>query len=170
MSTNVFYADLDEINGKGVFITGHGKSLINRNSIINGKYIANDMVRLIVKCGELLGYQGYTAFLGNEKEDNELTKIDYLLYFFAQSELNQPSEPTSIDTDTYLRLSKHNIELDDSMIAAFNSLVGKHSQNLKNAYEEYEELLKQLSNACFIAVPFTADENQRASFINDIII
>ena len=44
MSRNIFYADLDSINNKGVLVTGHGKGLVNKNSRINGKYIANDMV------------------------------------------------------------------------------------------------------------------------------
>ena len=168
MSKNVFYADLDIINGKGVLVTGHGKGLVNKNSIINGKYIANDMVRLIVKDGALFGYQGYTAFFPVDNEENELTKIDYLLYFFGQPEPDQPLEPTTIDAEKYLRLSRHNIELADSMTAMFNSLVGK-SQNSKNAYDEYEEILKQVNDACFISVPFTKDENQRAIFVNNII-
>jgi hypothetical protein len=47
MSKNIFYADFDRINGKEVFLTDHGKGLVNKNSIVNGEYIANDMVRLI---------------------------------------------------------------------------------------------------------------------------
>ncbi|HDR7744049.1 TPA: hypothetical protein QCX78_005605, partial [Bacillus pacificus] len=91
MSKSVFYADLDIINEKGVLVTGHGKGLVSKNPIINGQYVANDMVRLTVKNGDLFGYQGYV-----EQKNNELIKIDYLLYFFAASESNQPSQPTII--------------------------------------------------------------------------
>ena len=164
MSKNIFYADLDRINGKGVFLTGHGKGLVNKNSIVNGEYIANDMVRLIVKDGELFGYQGYI-----EKEENELTKIDYLLYFYAQSEVNQPAEPAIIDIDTYLQLSRHNIETGGELSLLMGFPLDTSSQKSINAYDEFEETLKQLSNATFIAVPFTLDENQRALFVNSVI-
>ena len=158
MSKNVFYADLDNINQKGVLVTGHGKGIVNKNSIVNGEYIASDMVRLIVKDGELFGYQGYI-----QKDDNELTKIDYLLYLFAQSEPNQPSEPTVIDAKEYLRLSKHNIEIGSNRDFLFSGSEGT------SAFDEYEEILEQLSNSIFITVPYTIDENQRVSFINSII-
>ncbi|MEH7460477.1 hypothetical protein V7183_25745, partial [Bacillus sp. JJ1127] len=135
MSKNFFYADLDMINGKGVLITGHGKGIVNKNSNINGGYIAADMVRLIAKNDELYGYQGYL-----ESEDDELTKIEYLLYFFAQSELNQPMEPSTITAETYLSLSKHNIDTGEI-------LNGKPSQT----YSEYEDILKQVNKVHFIS-------------------
>lgn len=160
MSENVFYADLDKINGKGVLVTGHGKGLVNKNSNINGEYIANDMVRLKLINGELFGYQGYI-----NKENNELTKIDYLLYFFAQSEHNQPLEPTNITTESYLLLSKHNIDIG----AGIGALFGSSYQSSKTAYDEYVEILKQVKNVRFISIPFTKDENQRAIFVNDIV-
>lgn len=160
MSENVFYADIDKINGKGVLVTGHGKGLVSYNSNINGEYIANDMVRLESINGELFGYQGYI-----KKEDNELTKIDYLLYFFAQTENNQPLEPTIITTEEYLLLSKHNIDMGGGISAMF----GSSAKSSKNAYDEYVEILKQVTSAHFISIPFTADENQRAIFVNDIV-
>ena len=52
MSRNIFYADLDSINDKGVLVTGHGKGLVNKNSLINGKYISSDMVRLRIESNE----------------------------------------------------------------------------------------------------------------------
>ncbi|GGE76073.1 hypothetical protein [Priestia taiwanensis] len=164
MSKNDFYADLDKINEKGVLVTGHGKGLVSKNPNINGEYIANDMVRLIAKNGELFGYQGYV-----EKEDNELTKIEYLLYFFEQSEPNQPPEPAIITAETYLSLSKHNIDMGEQTSMMLSPLFGKPSRNSKSAYSEYEEILKQVNNAYFISVPFTKDENQRATFVNNLI-
>jgi hypothetical protein len=157
MSRSAFYADLDEINGKGVFVTGHGKGLVSKNQIINGKCIANDMVRLVVKQGKLFGYQGYI-----EKEDNELTKIDYLLYFYEKSEPEQPFKPTIITVETYLQLSKHNIDI--------GGVLGARFGRSRNAYSEYEEILKQTKEACFISIAYTADESDRATFVNNIII
>lgn len=63
------------------------------------------MVRLSIKDNELFGYQGYI-----ENEDNELTKIEYLLYFYEQSEPNQPTTTEIINVEKYLSLSKHNID------------------------------------------------------------
>lgn len=160
MSENTFYADLDRINGKGVLITGHGKGLVNKNSNINGEYISNDMVRLKSINGQLFGYQGYI-----KKDNNELTKIDYLLYFFEKSEPDQPLEPTIITTEAYLSLSKHNIEMGASISAMF----GSSSQSSKTAYDEYVEILRQVKDTLFISIPFTKDENQRAIFVNDIV-
>ncbi|AFM42977.1 hypothetical protein Desaci_4114 [Desulfosporosinus acidiphilus SJ4] len=162
MSENVFYADLDMINGKGVLVTGHGKGLVQRNSIINGEYIANDMVRLVIEDGKLLGYQGYI-----KKEDDELTEIKYLLYFYDESELKQPLKPTNITVDEYLKFSKHNIDIGSEISALFNS--GKSSVPLCNTFDEYEDILKKANGVRFISVPYTADENERASFINEII-
>ncbi|PES19768.1 hypothetical protein CN488_23270 [Bacillus anthracis] len=164
MSKNTFYADLDRINKKGVLITGHGKGLVSKNSNINGEYIANDMVRLTIKNGELFGYQGYV-----EKEDNELTKIEYLLYFFDQTEPNQPPAPAIINAETYSSLSKHNINVGEKNALMISSLLGKTPPNLGSAYSEYEEILKQVNNANFISVPFTKDENERALFVNTLI-
>lgn len=157
MSKNVFYADLDMINSKGVLITGHGKGLVFKNRIINGEHIADDMVRLTVKNGELFGYQGYI-----EEENNELTKIEYLLYFFKQSEQNQPINPETINVEKYLSLSKHNIET--------GALIASSSKSSVNTYSEYETILKQVNNVYFIAVPFTENENDRATFVNALII
>lgn len=160
MSQNIFYSDLDTINGKGVFVTGHGKGLVSKNSIINGEYIANDMVRLIIEDGKLFGYQAYI-----EKENNELTEIKYLLYFYDKSELKQPLKPTKITVDDYLEFSKHNIDSGD----AISALSGKTSNSSCSAYNEYEKILKQANDVCFICIPFTVDENERAVFINEII-
>jgi len=160
MSENVYYADLDEINGKGVLVTGHGKGLVMKNSNINGKYITNDMVRLKSINGELFGYQGYV-----KQENDKLTKIDYLLYFFEQTENNQPLEPSIIDIEEYLSLSKHNIDIGGGISAMF----GRSSQSSKTTYNEYEEILKQVTSVHFISIPFTKDENQRAIFVNDIV-
>ncbi|HEX3017914.1 MAG TPA: hypothetical protein VHP31_08695 [Caproicibacter sp.] len=162
MSENVFYADLDTINGKGTLVTGHGKGLVQKNSTINGEYISNDVVRLVIKDGKLFGYQGYI-----NKEDNELAEIKYLLYFYDKSELNQPLKPTNITVDKYLALSKHNISIGSGMSALFN--FGKSSVPSCDTFEEYEDILRKAKDVCFISVPFTADENDRACFINEII-
>lgn len=162
MSVNSFYADLDMINGKGVFVTGHGKGLVKKNSTINGEYIANDMVRLIIENGKLFGYQGYI-----ESEDNELTEIKYLLYFYDKSELNQPLKPTNITVDEYLAFSKHNINMGSELSTLFN--IGQPPATLCDTFDEYEGILKKSNNVRFVSVPYTKDEKQRASFINEII-
>lgn len=162
MSENVFYADLDSINGIGVLVTGHGKGLVNKNSIVNGEYIANDMVRLVVENGKLLGYQGYI-----KKENNEMIEIKFLLYFYDQSELKQPLKPTNITVDKYLELSEHNINIGSELSALFS--FGKSSAPTHDAFEEYKEILKKSNNVQFISVPFTKDEDERANFINQII-
>lgn len=164
MPENVFYADLDIINGKGVFVTGHGKGLVNKNPNINGEYISNDMVCLTAKNGELFGYQGYV-----KTDDNDLTRIEYLLYFFAPSEPNQPQEPVVISIDNYLLLSKHNIDTGARLKASGMAMFGKPFQNVENVYREYEKVLKQAHNVCCMAVPFTKDENDRALFVTQII-
>ncbi|AFQ09219.1 TPA: hypothetical protein ACG05V_005928 [Bacillus pacificus] len=160
MSKSVFYADLDIINEKGVLVTGHGKGLVSKNPIINGQYVANDMVRLTVKNGDLFGYQGYV-----EQKNNELIKIDYLLYFFAASESNQPSQPTIITIADYLALSKHNIDSGEQL----NQTLNPTSQNPGNAYKEYVQILRQVNNAKFISVPFTEDADDRATFVHTLI-
>lgn len=111
------------------------------------------MVRLIAIKNELYGYQGYL-----ESEDNKLTKIEYLLYFFAQYKTNQPMKPSTITAETYLSLSKHNIDTGEI-------LNGIPSQT----YNEYEEILTQVNNVHFGSVPFTKDENQRADCVNNMI-
>lgn len=83
MSRNIFYADLDSINNKGVLVTGHGKGLVNKNSRINGKYIANDMVRLRIESNELFGYQGYIP-----QSAPELHVIDYLYTSMTKTRKN----------------------------------------------------------------------------------
>lgn len=160
MSKNIFYSDLDTINEKGVLVTGHGKGLVAANSIINGKYIANDMVRLTIKDNELFGFQGYI-----EKEDNELAKIEYLLYFYEQSEPHQPIKAEIINVEKYLSLSKHNIDTS----AQITMMLGQTTEDIVDAYSEYETILKQANNVIFAAVPYTENENDRATFINDLI-
>lgn len=155
MSVNVFYCDLDTINNKGVLVTGHGKGIVNRNPLINGKYIANDMVRLVVKNGKLFGYQGYIP-----KEENYLVEIEYIIYLFDQYEPHQPATPINISVDSFIRLSKHNIET--GVMCSLSST--------SSAFIEYSDILKQVFNAKFIAFPFTNDENERARAINEIII
>ena len=145
MSKSFFYADLDLINGKGVLVTGHGKGLVNKNPDVNGEYVASDMVRLTAADGKLFGYQGYV-----EKSENELTEIEYALYFYYLTESGQPSEPARISAEEYLRLSAHNI-------------------HLSGGFEEYEAILKQASFVRFISVPWTADENDRVRFVNDLV-
>lgn len=164
MSKNVFYADLDKINEKGVLVTGHGKGLVAKNSIITGNYIVNDMVKLTIKDNELFGYQGYI-----EKEDNELTKIDYLLYFYQQSEPNQPKEPEIINVEKYLSLSKHNIDTGGQIALNSSTMFGQSSKNIVNPYSEYETILKQANNIVFIAIPYTENEDDRAKFVNVLI-
>ncbi|WP_230203569.1 hypothetical protein [Bacillus massiliigorillae] len=66
-------------------------------------------------------------------------------------------------------MSKHNIVTGEQIAQMFNSFLGKASQNSKSAYSEYEEILGQVNNASFISVPFTENENQRATFVNNLI-
>ena len=155
MSVNVFYCDLDMINNKGVLVTGHGKGIVNRNPLINGEYIVNDMVRLIIENGKLFGYQGYIP-----KEENRLVEIEYMIYLFDQYEHNQPATPINISVDNFLRLSQHNIETGIMCCSSSTS----------SAFIEYSNILKQAFSAKFIAFPFTNDENERARAINEIII
>ncbi|MDF9505065.1 hypothetical protein P5808_24715 [Bacillus cereus] len=67
-------------------------------------------------------------------------------------------KPSTITAETYLSLSKHNIDSGEI-------LNGIPSQT----YSEYEEILTQVNNVHFGSVPFTKDENQRADFVNNII-
>lgn len=153
MSKNVFYCDLDLINNTGVLVTGHGKGIVNKNAHINGQYIANDMVRLTVEAGRLFGYQGYI-----EQIENTMVKIKYLLYLYGQQEPNQPTMPIEISVDEYLKLSRHNIEM------------GERVASSDDAFYEYTTILKQVFDVHFVALPFTIDENERARFINKIVI
>ncbi|MGE6515272.1 hypothetical protein [Lysinibacillus sphaericus] len=164
MSKNIFYSDLDTINEKGVLVTGHGKGLVAANSIINGKYIANDMVRLTIKDNELFGFQGYI-----EKEDNELAKIEYLLYFYEQSEPHQPTKAEIINVEKYLSLSKHNIDTGAQIAMMSSMMFGQTTEDIVDTYSEYETILKQANNVIFAAVPYTENEDDRATFINDLI-
>lgn len=151
MSKSVFYADLDKINGIGVLVTGHGKGLVSRNSNIEGEYISNDIVRLTVKNNVLYGYQGYI------EEENELTPIDYLLYFYDKSEPNQPKTAVKVDIEIYLQLCRHNIEIGEIICSSLN------------VFDEFKEILKQ--STCFncFGVPFTDNENERAIFVDNVI-
>lgn len=164
MSENVFYADLDIIDGKGVLVTGHGKGLVSKNSLINGEYIANDMVKLVIESNKLFGYQGYV-----EKEEKELATIDYLLYFYDQSEKDQPVEPLLISVDEYLKLSKHNIDTGEQSSQMVDMMMGNNIKQLGGTYTEYAEILKQASQSKFYKIPFTKDENERARLVNNLI-
>lgn len=167
MSKNIFYCDLDLINKKGVIITGHGKGLVNKNEIVEGEYICNDMVRLKVVDGELLGYQGYI-----EKDENEYTKVNYLLYFYDQNEANQPAQPESLEIDKYIILSKHNIEQGEAISASINQMFGeiqRTNSTVPNSFEEFKSIVTNAKNIKCYSVPFTEDENERARFVNSLI-
>jgi len=144
VSENNFYADLDKINEKGVLVTGHGKGLVSKNPNINGDYIANDMVRLELQNNQLFGYQGYIL-----KENNDLTKIEYLLYFYAQDEPNQPSSPTVISAENYLSLCKHCIERGDLI----NDNYFSFDKSDKNTYCEFKEIIMQIGDVSFLFYP-----------------
>ena len=164
MSINVFYADLDSINGKGVLVTGHGKGLVEKNSLINGKYIANDMVRLKIVSNTLFGYQGYI-----EQDNPKLIVIDYLIYFFDQFEKYQQVEPQLISIEEYLKLSKHNINMGEKISNEGNFLFHKAQNKVGSTYAEYSEILTQASKVKIYKVPFTDQQNERAIWVNNLI-
>lgn len=154
MSKNVFYADLDLINNKGVFVTGHGKGIVSKNNFVKGNYIFNDMIRLFVENGKLFGYQGYI-----ETTENELTNIEYLLYLYDKDEAGQPELLSEITVDEYLCLSQHNIERGAQIL----------TRSSVETFSEYSDILKAAINVHFIAIPFTDEENRRAELINEAV-
>jgi hypothetical protein len=167
MSKNIFYCDLDLINGKGVLVTGHGKGLVNKNEIVEGQYICNDMVRLKVEDGKLLGYQGYI-----EKDENEYTEIDYLLYFYNQNEDKQPEQPAAVEIDKYIMLSKHNIVQGEEITLSINQMLGemqKRDSTIPDSFEEFKSIVSSVQNVKCYSVPYTKDENERARFLNLLI-
>ncbi|MGQ4068910.1 hypothetical protein ACSQ34_14685 (plasmid) [Enterococcus mundtii] len=164
MSRNIFYADLDSINNKGVLVTGHGKGLVNKNSKINGKYIANDMVRLRIESNELFGYQGYIP-----QSAPELHVIDYLLYFYDEDEKEQPLEPELISIKEYTELSKHNIDTGEQISKMYPLPFLSSTDKFGDTYNEYTEILSQASKAKFYKIPFTKDENERAIWVNNLV-
>lgn len=154
MSKNVFYADLDNINNRGVLVTGHGKGIVNKNGIVNGGYIANDMVKLTVENGKLYGYQGYV-----DMPTNKLTHIEYMLYLYAKDEQGQPVQLQEIDVNTYLQLSRHNIECGQHILA----------RNDGDTYAEYRHFLLNTTEVRCFAVPYTDNEIERAVQINEAV-
>lgn len=154
MSKNVFYADLDIINSKGVFVTGHGKGIVNKNSLINGRYIADDMVRLTVEDGKLHGYQGYI-----DVPINQLTQIEYALYLCGKDEMNQPKQAQEVTISVYLQLSKHNMDCAEYILG----------KNAGDIYSEYENILMDVTTLRCFVIPYTSDENERATQINAVV-
>lgn len=155
--TDVYYADLFNINSKGCLIMGFGKSRTCRNYTGQStKEISTDFVCFEKSNNDLIGYSGYALMARrpiNPKTDPHIT-INYILRMLNKEETEQLGiqQITSVDLDTIVKMCEFNVN--------FNQACDRT--------DEFRSLISN-SNIKFLLVPWCDSMEIKGKLISNYI-
>jgi hypothetical protein len=154
--TDVYYADLFIINGKGCVIMGHGKSVVCRNHTDEStEEISSDFVCFdINKDGRLCALSGYVCMiapLSVNRASEESIPVDYFIYMRDERTAGAYSEVQELTADEFRN------------IADFNITFGV--QGVKERRREFIELISSSPDIKYIAVPWCESVEEKGTLL-----
>lgn len=156
--TEIFYADLFLINGKGCVIMGHGKSKTCRYYTgTETKEISSDMVAFEVVNGELQAINGISLMAAKfglkGKSEETGTKVDYFIYMMDE-EKTSANNVVSLSKEQFCEFADHNITF-----AAMTE-----GRSLDDARKEFVSVIEN-ADVKYIAVPWCDSMEEKGALV-----
>ena len=157
--TDIYYADLFVINGKGCVIMGHGKSVVCRfHTGESTEEISSDFVCFDLQDGRLHALSGYACMfapISTSRAKEESIAVDYFVYMRDDRTAGIETEIKELSADEFRN------------IADFNITFG--ITDIKERRNEFRRLLSSSAPMKYIAVPWCQSVEEKGTLLIDYL-